>query len=386
MTERILFVDDEPHLLENYQGLLEQDFHVEISARPDEALRMIREEGPYAVIVSDLRMPGMNGIELLGNVREASPDTVRVMITGCADLESAMQAVNEGSVFRFLTKPVELEDLRRTVQASLDQYRLIRAEHELLENTLVGSIRMLVEILSLVNPGAFGRSGRIRRFVRHMARRLGLRPTWQYELAGMLSQIGLVAVSPDIMDKQWAGQRLTEQEEELLAGQAAVGGALLANIPRMETIARMIAFQGPTGRTGDARDPDADETILTGGRLLRTAIELDRQLARGVSRKKALEMMRFRPDLYPKDMIQALDDLEIEPASTVRRAVKVRELDSFMVLDEDVHASNGLLLATRGLEVTVPVILRLRSFASSLGVKEPLRVIISGDAWPSKAA
>ncbi len=386
MTRRILFVDDEPHLLENYQGLLEQEFDVDTTDKPEEALRRIRDKGPYAVIVSDLRMPVMNGIELLGKVRNESPDTVRIMITGCADLESAMQAVNEGSVFRFLTKPVELENLRRTVQASLDQYSLIRAEHELLENTLVGSIRMLIEILSLVNPGAFGRSSRVRLFVRHMAQRLGLRPTWQYELAGMLSQIGFVAVSQEILEKKWAGQRLTEQEEELLSGHAAVGGALLANIPRMEMIARMIALQGHGPEGGPPDDSDLDDTVRTGGRLLRTAMGLDQHIAQGMSRKDALVRMRLRPDLYPNEMIRAMDDLEIEPASAIRRCVKVRELDSFMVLDEDVYAGNGLLLATRGLEVTVPVILRLRGFASSLGVREPIRVQIPGDAWPRKAA
>jgi len=386
MTGRILFVDDEPHLLENCQGLLERDFEVETTQKPEEALRRIRDEGPYAVIVSDLRMPGMNGIELLSGVRSASPDTVRIMITGCADLESAMKAVNEGSVFRFLTKPVELEDLRRTVQASLDQYSLIRAEHELLENTLVGSIRMLIEILSLVNPGAFGRSGRIRRFVRHMARRLGLQPAWQYELGGMLSQIGFVAVSQEILEKKWAGQRLTEQEEQLLSSHASVGGALLANIPRMEKIARMIALQGTGPGGGPPDEADQDETIRTGGRLLRTAMGLDQHIAQGMSRKDALVRMRLRPDLYPAEMIQAMDDLELEPASAVRRSVRIRELDSFMVLDEDVYAGNGLLLATKGLEVTVPVILRLRGFASSLGVKEPLRVTIPGDIWPKKAA
>lgn len=103
--QTVLFVDDEPAILDTYQRLLHRDFEIEIAVGGPLALRMLELRGPYAVIVSDSRMPDMNGIELLGRVRTIAPDTVRMMLTGYADVETAIDAVNEGSVFRFLTKP-----------------------------------------------------------------------------------------------------------------------------------------------------------------------------------------------------------------------------------------------------------------------------------------
>ena len=151
--QTVLFVDDEPAILDTYQRLLHRDFEIEIAVGGPLALRMLELRGPYAVIVSDSRMPDMSGIELLGRVRTIAPDTVRMMLTGYADVETAIDAVNEGSVFRFLTKPAK-ETLTKAVAAGLAQYRLIVAEKELLERTLSGTIKVLTEVLSLVNPAA----------------------------------------------------------------------------------------------------------------------------------------------------------------------------------------------------------------------------------------
>src|SRR5208283_4999670 len=179
-------------------------------------------KGPFAVVVSDLRMPVMDGVEFLTRVRAISPDSVRVMLTGQADMDAAIAAVNEGNIFQFLTKPCPAETLTRALNAALEQYRLITAERELLEQTLRGSIGVLSEILSLVNPLAFGRAQRIRRYVVHMAAKLDLANRWQFELAAMLSQIGSVTVPPEVMDKYCRMEPLTATETQILAEQSRV--------------------------------------------------------------------------------------------------------------------------------------------------------------------
>jgi len=161
MSDKILFVDDEQHILDTFRATLRKHYDVHTALGPEEALRMVAEEGPFSVVVSDFKMPRMTGVKLLGRVGEISPNTVRVMLTGYADVESAVAAINEGHVFRFLTKPCSTEILIRTLDAALEQYRLVTSEKELLRGTLRGSIRILTEILSLVNPEAFGRAERI---------------------------------------------------------------------------------------------------------------------------------------------------------------------------------------------------------------------------------
>src|SRR5206468_12475347 len=90
-----------------YKRTLHRDFEVNTAVGGMQALATIEESGPYAVVISDMRMPGMLGAELLCKVRVAYPDTVRMLLTGYTDIGAAMQAVNRGNIFRFLTKPCE---------------------------------------------------------------------------------------------------------------------------------------------------------------------------------------------------------------------------------------------------------------------------------------
>src|SRR5690242_13315710 len=103
---RVLFVDDEPDLLAAIvRNLRSEHFDVATAPGGAAALDMLRNQGPFAVLVSDLRMPEMDGVTLLQNARKLFPDTVRVLFTGQPDMERAIAAVNEGEIFRFMTKP-----------------------------------------------------------------------------------------------------------------------------------------------------------------------------------------------------------------------------------------------------------------------------------------
>ena len=188
MSEKILLVDDEIAILQGYQRLLHREFHTDIAVGGPGAMIAIEANGPYAVVVSDMRMPEIDGAQLLAKIKILAPDTIRVMLTGAADMRTAVSAVNEGSIFRFLTKPCTKETLAKTLTASLVQHRLVIAEKELLERTLSGSIHVLTEVLSLVNPAAFGRAVRLRRYVHHIAQRMSLRSPWRFEVAAMMSQ------------------------------------------------------------------------------------------------------------------------------------------------------------------------------------------------------
>lgn len=183
MSEKILMVDDDFNILSGYLRSLHGEFQLETAPGGNEGVQCILQKGPYAVVVSDMRMPGMDGIQFLARVKTMSPDTVRVMLTGVGEIEAAVQAVNEGNIFRFLSKPCDKELMAKTLTAALVQHRMIIAEKELLERTLHGSIQVLTEVLSLINPAAFGRAMRARRYIHHLAEALKLENAWQYEIA-----------------------------------------------------------------------------------------------------------------------------------------------------------------------------------------------------------
>ena len=121
--EKVLIVDDEKNLLAGLERQLRGTFNIVTAESGQNGLRALQENGPFAVIVSDMRMPGMNGIQFLMKAAELYPDTVRMMLTGNADLETTIHAVNEGNIFQFLTKPCQTAILKWALVDGIKQYR-----------------------------------------------------------------------------------------------------------------------------------------------------------------------------------------------------------------------------------------------------------------------
>jgi ActR/RegA family two-component response regulator len=137
MADKILFVDDEPSVLDGYRRMLHRDFEVDTATGGEDGLVLVRGTGPYAVVVSDMRMPGMNGAEFLAQVRQLVPETVRILLTGYSDMNAAIDAVNEGNIFRYLTKPCQKEVLVKAINLSLEQYSTVTAEKMLVKKARV---------------------------------------------------------------------------------------------------------------------------------------------------------------------------------------------------------------------------------------------------------
>lgn len=377
MTQQILFVDDEPKILRALERQLSSRFHLQTAEGSELGIQRVQQNGPFAVVVADFRMPGMNGIQFLANVKHENPDTVRVMLTGQADLDTAISAVNEGSIFRFLTKPCPTEVLTAALDSALEQNRLITSERELLEKTLRGSIKILTEVLSLVSPGAFSRACLIRKYATHMATHLKLRNIWEFELAAMLCQLGCITVPQQVLDKATARQKLSPDEHAVFSSHPAVAGRLLENIPRLETVARMIRNQSSPPAPEERTEAlfERRDMVGTGTAILRAALEFDRLACAGSPRRDALEQMRQRGSFNPR-LIDALETSEIRAVERQVQMRPVHELNTTMVANQDILASNGVLLLPSGEELTLPVIERLRSFAATVGIQQPISVLI----------
>jgi len=373
--EKILCVDDEANILFAYRRQLRKMFRIDTALGGEEGLKAIQANGPYAVVISDLKMPGMDGIQFLSAVRERSPDSVRMMITGFADLEVAMAAVNEGNIFRFLTKPVDNDQLVRAIEAAIEQYRLVVAERELLEKTLNGSIRVLTEILSLVNPLAFSKAFRLRRYADYVMQKLGIKDTWQYDLAAMLSHIGCISLDNETLEKVYAAQELSEDEKRAYASHPETGSRLIQNIPRLGTVALMIANQ-MTPASEIQRRVDLGEEVIFGSKLLRVVIEFDRLITSGDNVASAIHKLRGKPDEFDQDIVSALTGIDIGPGETKVMTLKVQDMATGMILDQDVRSREGVLLVAKGQEVTISVLERLRRLSQRGDVEEPIRVLV----------
>jgi response regulator RpfG family c-di-GMP phosphodiesterase len=377
MAERILLVDDELAILEGYQRLLRREFQTDIAVGGPAALAAIQKEGPYAVVVSDMRMPEMDGAQLLAKVKAMSPDTIRVMLTGAADMQTAVSAVNEGSIFRFLTKPCTKETLAKTLTAGLVQHRLVIAEKELLEQTLSGSIHVLTEVLSLVNPAAFGRAMRLRRYIHHIVNRLALGSPWKFEVAAMMSQLGCVTIDPETIDAVYAGQKLSPEEQSRYEAHPLVARDLLSSIPRMEPIAWMIAHQNhPAPLEGDIANREQAD-MRRGAEILRAALAFDEFLRKAGSKTEALHRLsRQHRDLDPR-VLQALVEFEPDAEEIEVCAYAIDELAPGMVLHEEVRTSSGSLIVSKGQETTVPLLLKLKNLHAKGAIGGSVNIAIS---------
>ena len=363
MADKVLFVDDEVDVLDGLRRTLRREFEVHIAVGGVQALAMIEEHGPFPVVVSDMRMPGMSGAQLLAKVRQLAPDTVRILLTGYTDLNSAIEAVNEGNIFRFLTKPCEKELLVRSISDAVEQYRLITVERNLLEDTLLGSIKVLADVLNAANPEAFGRSLRIARYVRHMVEKLDVSPHWSYEAAAALSQLGCVTLDSDLILRAYTGAQLSTPERELFNSHPQAAAHLLEQIPRLGPMAWMIGQQLsdeiPNTVPG-LSEPAAKETVL-GAKILKLAIAFDNLRMLSFTVAEALERLRPRHKEFPPELIEALKSLGPEHTGTELKRVATARLAVGMFLDQEIRNKQGMLLVPKGQEITQPILMRINN-------------------------
>lgn len=385
MNEKILCVDDEINILEAYQRVLKREFSIQTANGGAQGLSLIEEAGPFAVVVSDMRMPGMDGVQFLSKVKVIAPDSVRIMLTGNADQQTAIEAVNEGSIFRFLTKPCPPDNLAKTLRDAIAQYRLICAEKELLENTLQGCVQVLTDTLSLVNPTAFGRAARVRRLVNKMASHLKVKNAWELELGAMLSQIGCISLSEETMAKVYTGHSLNAEELQMLQNHPKVGHDLVARIPRLEGVAHIIAYQEKRfNGSGIPSDDVNGADIPLGARMLKIILDYDKLVRGGSSSTDALAVMQNRDMWYDPELFEVFSLIIFHEEPLKKVTVRVDELQALMILAEDIVSHNGLMLVAKGQEVNFSLQMRLHNFINREVIPEYIQVFVPDEEGESK--
>lgn len=378
---RILCVDDEPRVLESLALTLRRRYEVDTAMDGVQAMDRIRSEEPYAVILSDMRMPVMDGATFLRHARELVPDAVRLLLTGHADVASVAAAVNEGRIFRYLTKPCPPPELIAAVEAAVDQHRLLTSERVLLEKTLHGSIKLLTDMLILCNPLAFGRANRTKVLVGELASQIGWRQRWQVEVASMLSQLFTVTLKPETVEKLYFGQALDSAEVAAADRGRQITIELLSNIPRVELVNEILARYFDVAGTRRTPLTLQEESIAErGAALLRVAVDFDLLEAQGRTARDAIDVMRMTTATYSPELIAALEDLRAAGgAARELRDLRIGALQVGMVFADDVKLVTGALLIPRGQEVTEGVIERLARLRPG-ACPEPLRMVMPDQA------
>jgi DNA-binding response OmpR family regulator len=366
MGNRVLFVDDEVSLLNGIKRRLGTQIDLVTACSGDEGLIAIGEQGPFAVVVTDMRMPKMDGIQFVQAARAKSPNTVFIMLTGNQDQATAIQALNDGHVFRFLNKPCQSQDLLVAIEAGLRQHQLIISEKELLQGTFVGAVSVLTDVLELAQPRIFGHAERVQEIVTVLQQRLRLEDRWEYKLAARLSLLGFALLPEQDRVRFEMGLDTGRQLHDTIRAAAAIGQRVIERIPRLETVARVIGLMGSIdGNMLLSKMRTDDERAITGATLLRVAIEWDFLVRQGLSPEAAVdEIRKSLPNLHVTvaTLLAEMDPgerrgntLECDPADLVEG----------MVLQDDVLTGDGTILIRRGRRLTWTIIEKLRSYETS---------------------
>jgi response regulator RpfG family c-di-GMP phosphodiesterase len=371
----ILLVDDEVAILDGLRRQLRKKFTVHTATSGAEALELLKSE-PVTVVVSDMRMPQMDGAAFLARVRPLYPNVVRILLTGQTDTQAAISAVNEGQIYRFLTKPCPPDVLLEEIGNAVELNRLVTAEKELLQTTLRRTVEALIDTLSLAQPAAFGRAVRVTRTVTELAEALNIEEPWDLEVTAMLSHLGAVTLPPDVLKKLDSGRPLNEEETEMADRVPEVSRKLVAAIPRLEHVADAIAWHRARydGRRSAPGIPCGDDLPLA-ARVLRVAADFDAGTSVRPSVQATIDAMRGDAGAYDPRVLEALGGLHSVPEmQDPPREIDINDLEPGMVIFDDVLTSEEVLLIGRGTEVTDPLILRLENYVSQKRVSRRLRV------------
>lgn len=374
-TTSVLLVDDEVAILDGLRRQLRKRFTVYTATGGAEALELLKSE-PVAVVVSDMRMPQMDGATFLAHVRSLYPDVVRILLTGQADTQAAIAAVNEGQIYRFLTKPCPPEVLVDEIGSAAELNRLLTAEKELLGTTLRRTVEALMETLSLAQPAAFGRAVRITRTVTELAEALGIEEPWELEVTAMLSHLGAITLPSNVLEKLDTGRPLNEEEAEMADRVPEVSRKLVSAIPRLEGVADAIGwhrlrYDGQGSGLGAPRGAD----LPLAARVLRVAVDFELGTTQRPSVQHTLTAMSGDLGAYDPRVLEALVGLHgAEELPGEPREIDVEDLEPDMVIFDDVLTTDGVMLISRGTVATDPLILRLENYITQGRIGRRLRV------------
>jgi response regulator RpfG family c-di-GMP phosphodiesterase len=379
MEYKILFVDDDRNILSSFQRQFHSSYETLTAENGTDGLNIIELEKSVAVVVSDYRMPEMNGVEFLTRVREISPDTVRFMLTGQADMEAVIKVINEGRIFRLLTKPCLPDLMKNNIEDGIDQYNLIISEKQLLEKTLGGAIKVLTDILSLISPQAFSRASRVRRLVQEFIDKMNLKNAWLLEVAAMLSQIGCVTVPDFIISKVYNNKELLPNEFPMFQNHPKIGSEMIANIPRLKVVAKIIEYQEKLfNGSGVPKDAISGDDIPLGSRILKLALDFDSLIQSGSKKENIMEIInqRMKVGWYDERLVKILEMPVVKRKKYIGTEVTLNKLSDNMILADDLFNKRGtILLGSKGQEITKSFIYRLINIHKNDGIQLPIKVV-----------
>ncbi len=386
---KVLLVDDDIAFLNLFQSMARKKLEVVTAENGELGVRALREKGPFAVVISDYRMPGMDGLEFLKKSLSIAPETVRVLLSGQADLSVALEAVNDCKVFKILVKPCSKKELASALKESFEQYRLISAERELMSNTLNSIVHMVGDVASLLRPDIYDRTSRIMPLVRSVALQMKDPDIWATEAATSLSVLGFIFLPDELIEQMGKGKIFTGSNHRQFSLHAKYSSRLIKRVPRLEKVTDILAMQEEDYSTEVTENGLAGDALPLGARILRVVSDYDRLVTGDRAKGEAVSILKKRQGRYDPKVLGALDKVLGDDAKFFIREVYPLGLEAGMVLAQDVYgvmADKKVKLIAKGQTLNETTIDYLHKNAESmLDITKKVLVRESADGRSSSA-
>jgi len=348
----ILIVDDTPENIDVLTGTLAKKYKCKAAINGVSALKVASSKNPPDLILLDIMMPEMDGFEVCKRLK-ANKRTKNIPVIFVTAMDSSADEAKGLAIgaIDYITKPISppvvlarvantlaLQEARQRVQVALNQ-------------TVTGCVELMSDLLSITNPTAFGQSNALRRQMRASCERLGHRPTWAFDVAAMLSQIGCLTLPEELLERVYRGDPLAEDEQTLYDNHPQTALRLLERIPNLKTAANIIALQRQDLNEADALK-DVPPQIRLGASLLQTALDMQ-------------ELERRRTYIPPPPSAPSPAAAVESEGAGMMRDVLVEDIRTGMRIESQIDTIKGTPLIKPGTEVTRTTLERLRSFLES---------------------
>jgi CheY-like chemotaxis protein len=283
MSERrILIVDDEPAVLNGIERKLGDRFPITTCSSPVEALEILRQTRDFAVVLTDMRMPALDGLQFIEKARAITPNSIYMMFTGDQDLRTLIRAVNGNHIYRYLTKPCSTEAIAVAFEAALAKHQEAEAEDQLLKATFSGAVDVMSDLMGTTHPILSSVSERVKYVLPFASEQLGWQKDWELEIAARLCLAGF-SVIPELKITELidSSSAFNDANRATIVTGLKNTRQMMSRMPRLETVCGIVSqmvgdateFQPDQPRRGEllgllfvyalaSRKPEFDKGIL----------------------------------------------------------------------------------------------------------------------------
>lgn len=376
IKEKFLLVDDDTEILETYHLHFKNTLNLLTAKSAWEALELVKKNN-FAVVISDYNLPDINGLELIKEIKAISPDTICTLLTAEAELSLALDAINSGSVYKFLIKPCSHKLMANIAIQALKQYRTEQSEKDFIVSTLSGTSKMLTNVLSILNPCIFSRTQKLQKLVKVVSESLKIKNSWEIEMAALFSQIGFASIPPAITNKLLNNEEIHPKEREILHKVPEIGEQLLNNIPRLENVAYIVKYNSKNfNGDGYPKDDVKGTDIPLESRVLRILDKFIRLEDKLLDPKKVFYRMKEEPNKFDPVLLKKIYKIILTSNKNNEQLdVTLDQLRLNDYLVSNVTTESGRMLFSSGNTVTELVLERLYNYAEFEKLKEPLKIV-----------